>query len=347
MPIEDNRGPYFKGKWQKSIPYKDVSFAIDTTYDEPHHKRKKIILKKYPEITNLYGPCTKTKYIIFIVAILHFVGLYIAKKISSKLLFFIFSCVYGGTLTALGGILIHECTHDLVCKNKIFNVILGYISNIPIIIPIYTSFQKYHLDHHHYLGVSTKDPDLPLDAEIRFVQGNTIGKLIYITIYPVFYIGRALRIKKRILKEEIINILFHVVLIYIEYSYFGLKGIYFHIIASWFGYSLHPAAAHLIQEHFTFADGQETYSYYGWMNTIFLNIGYHNEHHDFCNVAWDKLPEIHRIANEYYICFMRHHSWLGVQYEFVTKKVYGPQSRLARENETHISGRKMPIEKND
>ncbi|CAG8799102.1 12159_t:CDS:2, partial [Racocetra fulgida] len=47
--------------------------------------------------------------------------------------------------------------------------------------------------------------------------------------------------------------------------------------------NLHPVAARYIQEHYTFDDGQETYSYYGRLNKIFMNIGYHNEHHDFTN----------------------------------------------------------------
>ena len=41
-----------------------------------------------------------------------------------------------------------------------------------------------------------------------------------------------------------------------------------------------PIAAHFIQEHFTWTDKQETYSYYGPLNFIGLNIGYHNERHD-------------------------------------------------------------------
>lgn len=343
MSQEDKRGPYYKGSWKRSIPYKDKGFAIDKHYDEPHHKRKRAILKKYPQVAALYGPSYKTKYIIFAVAIAHFVGLYLSTKIHSKIAFFFFALCYGGTLTSLAGILIHECSHCLVHRNPLVNIILGYASNIPIIVPMFTSFQKYHLDHHHFLGIRDKDPDLPMDIEVKFVEGNTLKKLIYIMIYPIFYIGRSFKIKKRVLKEEIINVILHVLLVYTEYYYFGMRGIVYHVLATWLGYSIHPVAAHLIQEHFTFADGQETYSYYGWMNALFLNIGYHNEHHDFCNISWDKLPEINKIANEFYACYMTHNSWVGLLYRFVTEPVLGPQSRLARDHETHLSARKMKI----
>ena len=50
---------------------------------------------------------------------------------------------------------------------------------------------------------------------------------------------------------------------------------------SGFPSALHPLGARWIQEHFTFDPQQETYDYYGPLNLVALNIGYHNEHHDF------------------------------------------------------------------
>ena len=53
-----------------------------------------------------------------------------------------------------------------------------------------------------------------------------------------------------------------------------------------------PLGARWIQEHYTFVQGQETYSYYGILNRLAFNIGYHNEHHDFMTIPWYRLGRL-------------------------------------------------------
>ena len=56
-----------------------------------------------------------------------------------------------------------------------------------------------------------------------------------------------------------------------------------------FSVGAHPLGARWIQEHYVLFPGQETNDYYGPLNRFQMNIGYHNEHHDFPSVPWNRL----------------------------------------------------------
>ena len=74
--------------------------------------------------------------------------------------------------------------------------------------------------------------------------------------------------------------------------YFGPKVMLYFLLSTFFAGSIHPTAGHFLAEHYVVEGKTETYSYYGPLNYLAYNVGYHNEHHDFPNVAWRNLPKV-------------------------------------------------------
>lgn len=86
-------------------------------------------------------------------------------------------------------------------------------------------------------------------------------------------------------------------------------------------------AGHFISEHYVFKPGQETYSYYGPLNLLTWNVGYHNEHHDFPRIPGSKL---YKVAPEYYEGLVSHKSWSQVIHMYIVDPTIGPFSRMKR-----------------
>jgi sphingolipid delta-4 desaturase len=97
-----------------------------------------------------------------------------------------------------------------------------------------------------------------------------------------------------------------------------------------FSIGLHPLGSRWIQEHFTLDPGQETGSYYGALNRLALNVGYHNEHHDFPSIPWNKLPAIRSIAPEFYNTLIPSASWTRLWLHFICDPRYSLYSRVLR-----------------
>lgn len=75
-----NRYPLYLGHWKRSIPGIDESFAHDDM-DEPHIKRKQVIIAKYPQIKTLYGPEPSTKYLALTLVIVQLCLTYLFGRI--------------------------------------------------------------------------------------------------------------------------------------------------------------------------------------------------------------------------------------------------------------------------
>jgi len=61
----------------------------------------------------------------------------------------------------------------------------------------------------------------------------------------------------------------------------------------------------------------DTFSYYGPMNSILYNGGYHVEHHDFPRIPYRKLPVLRKMCAEYYDTIPHHMSYFEVMFRFI------------------------------
>ncbi|VDP83346.1 unnamed protein product [Echinostoma caproni] len=118
------------------------------------------------------------------------------------------------------------------------------------------------------------------------------------------------------------------------------------IIGTLLAMGVHPVAGHFISEHFVFDKTFETYSYYGILNLVTFNVGYHVEHHDFPYIAGSRLPMLRKIAPEYYETIPHHDSWVKVLYDFVMCPDVGPFARVRRQR-SKTMGKTVTIDTQD
>jgi sphingolipid delta-4 desaturase len=240
--------------------------------------------------------------------------------------------VISGTLNHSLSISFHEIGHNLAFGNHrpIANRILGYIANLPLCIPSSVTFKKYHIDHHKFQGDDTLDPDLPTYFEAWLFQSR-IGKVFYIAAQPLLYAVRPLlRVPKPVTLLEVINLLIELVFDAMIMYFLGRKSLVYLLFGTALGLGLHPISGHFISEHYIFVEGYETYSYYGPLNYLTYNVGYHNEHHDFPNIPGYLLPKLKKIAPDYYDNLPCHYSWVKVLIDFIRNPDLGPKSRIRR-----------------
>ena len=110
----------------------------------------------------------------------------------------------------------------------------------------------------------------------------------------------------------------------------GWAGFLYLVFAFLFSIGLHPVGARWIQEHYTYDFDQETFSYYGPINLVALNMGYHNEHHDLPSIPWNNLPKLRAMAPEFYNNLKYHSSWSRLLFQFIFDRRYSLYSRVER-----------------
>jgi sphingolipid 4-desaturase/C4-monooxygenase len=318
--------------------------AVD--HAEPHRARALDILRRHPEVRALFGRNPATALLI--------VGSVGAQLALAFLLrdapwwaALVLAWTVGAVLTHLGLCLFHECAHEMVFRSKLWNNVFGILANLPHVIPSYASFRRYHLKHHQYQGDYERDADLASHWEARLVGTSFRGKVVWQLLFPFFQTFRVIRFMQNgnisfLTGWVAVNLLAVLGMdAYILWAWGGLS--FFYVTASFFfSVGFHPLGARWIQEHFLVGDAAETNSYYGPFNRVAANIGYHNEHHDFPFIPWNRLPALKALAPEVYDALPAHRSWTRLWITFLTDRRLSLYSRIARGEQVNGTRRPLP-----
>lgn len=306
-------------------------------YPEPHFVRTQELLRNHPEVKKLFGNTPFTAWFVLGIVLLQTA---IAASLGHMSIWWILLASY--TIGAIANhalwTLIHEATHNLVFKGTPANMLLGIFTNLPIIFPSAISFRIFHIKHHLYQGEWDRDADLPRLYEIRFAGNSSFRKALW---YLCYFLPQALRVgymkgielfNRWIALNYVVEISYLVAL-----TYFAGWGAFGYLaLSSVFSIGLHPVGARWIQEHYVVHEKQETYSYYGPLNKVAFNVGYHNEHHDVMRVSWSRLPKVRAMAPEIYNNLYYHTSWTALLIKFIFDPKLGLFSRVTRPPSANI-----------
>lgn len=304
---------------------------------EPHKQRTREIIERHPEIRHFFGRNPKTFMIMLGCVSFQFAAAWWLRD-KSWWWALVGAFAMGAFVVHALFVVIHEAAHNLIFRPSWANKVAGILANLPSLIPSAISFRIYHLKHHAHQGDPGLDADLPFEWEARLVGNKAWRKALWLFLFPLFQALRPLRIKEVrfmdgwVLSNWLANFLVTGLVAY----FWGANALFYLFFSFLFSIGLHPLGARWIQEHYVVYPPQETYSYYGPLNKLQMNIGYHNEHHDFPSVPWNKLPFVRQTAAEFYDTLYSHTSWSRLLWRFLTDPsitLYNRVVRHSRENE--------------
>jgi sphingolipid delta-4 desaturase len=304
--------------------------------EHPHGGRARAIVTAHPEVRDLMVRNPWTAAIALSIVLGQSAIAFGMGRLgwSYWWLSFLLAYAVGAFANHANYVIIHDATHNLIFANKSLNKLLAIIADLPNLNPGAMGFRVYHLKHHSHQGDYDWDADLANHWEARLVGNKWYRKLIWLALFPFFQLTRPPRLKAITMWDRWFVINFGCAIAYdIAVVYFcGWPGLLYLAFSFLFSVGLHPVGARWIQEHYTNDPEQETYSYYGPINKVCLNMGYHNEHHDLPSIPWNNLPRLRAMAPEFYDTLKFHPSWSRLLFQFIFDRRYTLFSRIERAN---------------
>ena len=302
-----------------------------TSEPSSHSERGRQILRAHPEVRRYCKPYLPSALCVVGAVALQVSVAWVLRD-ASWWLVVLAAYVFGAFASHSLFVLIHDAGHNLIVKRSTPNRVFGILCNVGQGVPTAMSFRTFHHLHHSRLDEYDWDADLAFRWEADLVGGSPIRKALWLLAFPIIEMIRPLRVERSFVDPWIlVNIAAIAITDALVFHWCGFAGLAYLVLSTFFGVGFHVVGARWIQEHYTFVAGQETYSYYGPLNRIAFNIGYHNEHHDLVRVPWVHLPKVKALAPEFYDDLYAHRSWLRVLQRFFSDRDLTLYSRITRE----------------
>ncbi|MBL1255792.1 fatty acid desaturase [Methylocystis sp. Sn-Cys] len=301
--------------------------------DRSHVERRRLILEKYPQVRELFGRDPVT----FKITAGIFVGQFVIAAVLGWLglsywwLSLLLAICVGAFANHANFVIIHDAIHNCVFEDPLANKWTAILADLPNGFPTAMGFRCYHIKHHSHLSAYDYDADIPSQWEVEWVGNSAWRKAAWLFAFPAIQLARLSRLKGTVPimgKWTYINIAVIIAFDLFMLWAFGPNALLYLFLSFWFSVGgLHPLSARWLQEHFAFGPDQGTFDYYGPLNKLALNIGYHNEHHDFHEIPWNRLPELTAMAPEFYDTLRCHRSWFALLVTFIFDPTYSLGTR--------------------
>jgi sphingolipid delta-4 desaturase len=293
------------------------------------------ILAEHPEVKRLFGAHPATATTAACVVALQFALAALAGGLPWWAIL-ILAYAVGAFCMHYLHVVIHECSHNLVLGRASLDKACAIFANLPGAVPSAMGFRHYHLLHHSYLGHRGLDPDVAPKWEAALIGRGPLGKIVWVLLQPFTYsFLHPLQVRKRIPFDRwtIANILVIAAADALVVTFLGWPALAYLALSTYLAVGPHPTGAHILQEHIIFDASYETASYYGPVNRISINHGFHLEHHDFPTVPGVRLSRLRALAPKHYENRFAHRSRLATLWQFVFDRRIGLDSRVIRTNE--------------
>ena len=265
---------------------------VVTDGQSPHVQRARELIKRHPDVRDLFGPYPLSA--VCIAAVVAFqIGIAYWLRDAHWLLVAAAAYLIGAFASHALFVLIHDASHNLILarhacepRSSASSATSGRASRARCRFAPTTCCTT---------GTSTSTTTTPTwrFAGRRALVGNSpVRKALWLLVFAAVEVMRPLRIRGQFADPWLVgNVIVIAATDYVIWRFCGVAGLAYVLLSTFIGIGLHPLGARWIQEHYTFVAGQETYSYYGILNRLSFNIGYHNEHHDLGACPVDPPPE--------------------------------------------------------